>query len=68
MSYHKAYSVNAVSTSWYKGMGDLALTFGASMIIAFARTESWSRKFAQRDRWSFRLMAGTLCPSNQERL
>jgi hypothetical protein len=30
--------------------------------------ESWSRKFGQRDRWSFRLMAGTLCPSNQERL
>jgi hypothetical protein len=30
--------------------------------------QSWSRKFGQRDRWSFRLMAGTLCPSNQERL
>ena len=27
-----------------------------------------SRKFGQRDRWSFCLMAGTLCPSNQERL
>jgi hypothetical protein len=31
-------------------------------------SKSWSRKFGQRDRWSFRLMAGTLCPSNQERL
>ena len=24
--------------------------------------ESWSRKFGQRDKWSFCLMAGTLCP------
>jgi hypothetical protein len=32
------------------------------------RIESWSRKFGQRDRWGFCLMAGTLCPSNQERL
>jgi len=26
-----------------------------------------SRKFGQMDRWSFCLMAGTLCPSDQER-
>ena len=26
-----------------------------------------SRKFGHRDRWSFCLMAGTLCPSDQER-
>ena len=32
-----------------------------------AIAESWSRKFGQRDRWSFCLMTGTLCPSNQER-
>jgi hypothetical protein len=31
------------------------------------KDQSWSRKFGQRDRWSFCLMAGTLCPSNQER-
>jgi hypothetical protein len=29
--------------------------------------ESWSRKFGQRDKWSYCLMAGTLCPSDQER-
>ncbi len=28
--------------------------------------ESWSRKSAQDDRWSFCLTAGTLCPANQE--
>ena len=30
-------------------------------------SERRSRKFGQRDRWSFCLMAGTLCPSDQER-
>ena len=29
--------------------------------------ESWSRKSAQDDKWSFCLTAGTLCPTNQER-
>jgi hypothetical protein len=29
--------------------------------------KSWSRKFGQRDKWSYCLMAGTLCPSDQER-
>jgi hypothetical protein len=29
--------------------------------------ESWSRKSAQGDKWSFCLTAGTLCPTNQER-
>ncbi len=28
--------------------------------------ESWFRKSAQDDRWSFCLTAGTLCPANQE--
>src|SRR5450830_119320 len=32
-----------------------------------AELESRSRKSAQGDRWSFCLMAGTLCPANQER-
>jgi hypothetical protein len=27
----------------------------------------WSRKFGQRDKWSYCLMAGTLCPLDQER-
>ena len=31
------------------------------------RTESWPRKFGRSGRWSFCLMTGTLCPSNQER-
>jgi len=31
-----------------------------------ARKESWPRKSAQEDRWSFCLTAGTLCPANQE--
>jgi hypothetical protein len=29
--------------------------------------ESRSRKFAQGDKWSFCLTAGTLCPANPER-
>ena len=29
--------------------------------------ESWPRKFGRSGRWSFCLMTGTLCPSNQER-
>jgi hypothetical protein len=29
--------------------------------------ESWLRKSAQGDRWSFCLRAGTLCPANQEK-
>ena len=29
--------------------------------------QSWFRKSAQGDKWSFCLMAGTLCPANQER-
>jgi transposase len=29
--------------------------------------ESWSRKSAQDDKWSFCLTTGTLCPANQER-
>jgi hypothetical protein len=28
--------------------------------------QSWSRKSAQDDKWSFCLTAGTLCPANQE--
>jgi hypothetical protein len=31
------------------------------------RTQSWSRKSEQSDKWSFCLTAGTLCPTNQER-
>jgi hypothetical protein len=47
-----------------------ALIFGTSLsaiqfpIIAI---ESRSRKSAQGDKWSFCLMAGTLCSANQER-
>ena len=33
---------------------------------AVAEGESWPRKSAQEDRWSFCLTAGTLCPANQE--
>ena len=52
------------------------LTYGGGVKLASSRlqgvldlvSESWSRKFGLRDRWSFCLMAGTLCPSNQERL
>jgi adenylate cyclase len=29
--------------------------------------KSWSRKSEQDDKWSFCLIAGTLCPANQER-
>ena len=29
--------------------------------------QSWPRKFGRSGRWSFCLMTGTLCPSNQER-
>ena len=29
--------------------------------------QSWIRKSAQGDKWSFCLTAGTLCPANQER-
>jgi hypothetical protein len=29
--------------------------------------ESWFRKSAQDDKWSFCLTVGTLCPANQER-
>jgi hypothetical protein len=29
--------------------------------------QRWSRKFGQRDKWSYCLMAGTLCPLDQER-
>ena len=29
--------------------------------------KSWPRKFGRSGRWSFCLMTGTLCPSNQER-
>jgi hypothetical protein len=31
------------------------------------RLESWPRKTAQDDKWSFCLTAGTLWPANQER-
>jgi hypothetical protein len=31
------------------------------------RDKSWSRKSEQDDKWSFCLIAGTLCPANQER-
>ena len=31
------------------------------------RRQSWFRKSAQGDKWSFCLTAGTLCPANQER-
>jgi hypothetical protein len=38
-------------------------------IADYGRTgeESWSRKSAQEDKWSFCLTTGTLCPANQER-
>jgi len=29
--------------------------------------QRWFRKFGQRDKWSYCLMAGTLCPLDQER-
>ena len=32
-----------------------------------SRGKSWPRKFGRSGRWSFCLMTGTLCPSNQER-
>jgi hypothetical protein len=36
--------------------------------VGYAVTgESWSRKSEQDDKWSFCLIAGTLCPANQER-
>ena len=34
---------------------------------AGVKGESWPRKFGRSGRWSFCLMTGTLCPSNQER-
>jgi hypothetical protein len=42
---------------------DTALCFAVREI----RRESWSRKSEQDDKWSFCLIAGTLCPANQER-
>ena len=35
--------------------------------IGLVVDESWFRKSAQGDKWSFCLTAGTLCPANQER-
>ena len=37
-----------------------------SCLVA-AERQSWPRKFGRSGRWSFCLMTGTLCPSNQER-
>jgi hypothetical protein len=34
---------------------------------SFTDRQSWSRKSEQDDKWSFCLIAGTLCPANQER-
>ena len=36
-------------------------------LVALQGERRRSRKFGQRDRWSFCLMAGTLCPSDQGR-
>jgi hypothetical protein len=36
-------------------------------IQKFLGIESWFRKSAQDDKWSFCLTVGTLCPANQER-
>ena len=44
--------------------------FGGRAISAqdkYTVQESWPRKFGRSGRWSFCLMTGTLCPSNQER-
>jgi hypothetical protein len=40
-------------------------TFSAT--VEAKEAKSRSRKSAQGDKWSFCLMAGTLCPANQER-
>ena len=39
----------------------------ANIAQTAAERESWPRKSAQGDKWSFCLTAGTLCPANQER-
>jgi hypothetical protein len=49
--------------------GDILQFGGLAAIVAalFIAIESRSRKSAQGDKWSFCLMAGTLCSANQER-
>ena len=44
--------------------------FEDTKIVSFTTrldSQSWSRKSAQDDKWSFCLTTGTLCPANQER-
>jgi hypothetical protein len=40
---------------------------GKTVLVEKVVGESWSRKSAQDDKWSFCLTTGTLCPANQER-
>ena len=51
------------------GLGQFAqIAMLAPMLRKFANPkQSWSRKSAQDDKWSFCLTVGTLCPANQER-
>ena len=46
---------------------DIVITANLTPRKCLGFKKSGSRKFGQRDRWSFCLIAGTLCPSNQER-
>ncbi len=39
----------------------------AKLFVRAGFQQSWLRKSAQDDKWSFCLTAGTLCPTNQER-
>ena len=52
--------------AWWQAAG-VDPTTSARLLWLTTHPQSWLRKFGQRDRWSFCLMTGTLCPSNQER-
>src|SRR5262245_48191269 len=45
----------------------LGMVLVGLMVFLLAAGKSWSRKSEQGDKWSFCLIAGTLCPANQER-
>jgi len=45
----------------------IAVVIPVAFIVSVNCLESWFRKSAQDDKWSFCLTVGTLCPANQER-
>ena len=58
---------NALLEAVHQRCLEYGLNYTSDMAKRIIDKQSRSRKSAQGDKWSFCLMAGTLCPANQER-